>query len=64
MSAEYKGCPSGRIGFAFHGEAMSVCPMSKFSEVKRSQVSEFGTPWINVVFLPVQEGFGHYLHGV
>jgi MYXO-CTERM domain-containing protein len=45
----YKACASGKIGFAFKGNPTSICPMSKFSEPERNQMSTFGKPWINAV---------------
>ena len=49
-SPEYLACKGGKIGFAFKGNPTSICPMSKFSEPTRNQVSSIdGKPWINVV---------------
>lgn len=46
---EYKACPGGKISFAFKGNPTTICPMSKFAQPERNQMSTFGKPWINAV---------------
>jgi len=52
---EFKACASGQIGFAFKGNPTSICPMSKFSEPSRNQMSTLGSPWINAVVYQSQK---------
>jgi hypothetical protein len=49
-SAAFQACASGKIGFAFVGNPSTICPMSKFSEPKRNQTSNFnGQPWVSAI---------------
>jgi hypothetical protein len=58
-SADYQLCKSGKIGFALRGSATSICPMTKFSESSRNQISDYGgVPWINAVVYPSKKSAG------
>jgi hypothetical protein len=60
-SPEYQACKSGKIGFAFKGVPTSICPMSKFSEPSRNQISSFDKkPWINAVVYASKKNPGSF----
>lgn len=60
-TAEYRACTSGKIGFAFKGKPTSICPMSKFSEPKRNQVSFYDDqPWINAIVYQSKKNPAHF----
>jgi MYXO-CTERM domain-containing protein len=59
-SIEFLACPSRKIGFAFRGNPTSICPMSKFVDSARNQMSTFGSPWINAVVYPSKRYLGSY----
>lgn len=56
----FLACASQQIGFAFAGATGTICPMSKFSEPSRNQMSTFGSPWINAVVYESKKYPGSY----